>query len=537
VHFDTHLEEVKWFLAGQKPLAVSRDGSPCWETSEGDTTDTTMQTVHGAFIPGSYPFPAKKALPMQVTMLRLKPILVPTPLPSSSSPEPWHFHVRLDSLTLTPSPPTLTGTIFALNLAYSKRIQARFTFDNWATTSEISASYVSSLKNGAFDRFEFHVPLAGYGYGGPGGVWLEGRRMELCIRYWIEGREWEMWWDNNAGRNYVVGFEMVDRGLARKRRQRIAASTWAAFEESDSSPGRTPDAESRAGNEEDKGTHLKARYDFGRSFQQGAWVPSSSSPSVDPGFAKLPKLRRMTMPMSSTSSFSMLARTRGSPREAEWVVESTTPAVENPVDRRHARSYERTSYFDFVPSMEPGDGESMGAVAATQFEDGSSRNADAKNLGSVNIPNSSQAHRPSDLGYAAAVLAAANVVSPSLSNAHHYDPSGLISPSLSMAYTDTDLDLSLTTPSLLTSPDVLSPVGEDGPSGLVGRGALTRAGAAMGMGTDERNIKVGSQGYYSFVDQFCFFTGAKNATATAATQDEDLKERVEDYLSVALKAF
>lgn len=175
VHFDAQLEHVKLFLAEQKPLAVSRDGSPT-ETSEGDTTDT------------SFPFPR-----MTSTTLRLKGIVMPTP-----PPEPWTFDVRLENLALEGT--ALVGQVLVRNVAFTKWVAVRFTLDAWQTTSEVAAQHIVSLHHGAFDRFEFRVRLVDYLNG------IESKRIVLCIRFSVAGREM---WDSNGGRNYEVGFEKV----------------------------------------------------------------------------------------------------------------------------------------------------------------------------------------------------------------------------------------------------------------------------------------------------------------------------------------
>ena len=176
VHFDAHLEHIKLFLAEQKPLAVSRDGSPT-ETSEGDTTDT------------SFPFPR-----MASVTLRLKP----TVLPQQPPPEPWTFDVRLEKLYLEDT--ALVGRVLVRNVAFAKWVAVRFTLDSWQTTSEVAARHIASLRDNTFDRFEFRVRLVDYMNG------IESKRLIFCVRFSVEGQQM---WDSNGGRNYEVGFEKV----------------------------------------------------------------------------------------------------------------------------------------------------------------------------------------------------------------------------------------------------------------------------------------------------------------------------------------
>jgi Carbohydrate/starch-binding module (family 21) len=182
VHFDAHLEHVKLFLAEQRPLAVSRDGSPT-ETSEGDTTDS------------GFPFPRTPSVP-----LRLKPILLP-----SSPLEPWTFDVRLEKITLENA--ALVGQVLVRNISFAKWVAVRFTLDAWQTTSEVAARHLASLRGHSFDRFEFRVRLGDYMNG------IEFKKLVLCVRFTAEGRDM---WDSNAGRNYEVGFEKVRDELTRQ---------------------------------------------------------------------------------------------------------------------------------------------------------------------------------------------------------------------------------------------------------------------------------------------------------------------------------
>ena len=182
VHFDAQLEHVKLFLAEQKPLAVSRGGSPT-ETSEGETDS-------------GYPFPSV-SLP-----LRLRILALPPALPAESV---WTFDVRLEKAMLEDT--TLVGHVIVRNVAFAKWVAVRFTLDAWQTTSEVAARHIASLRDGLFDRFEFRVRLGDYLSG------IEAKRLIWCVRYSVEGQEM---WDSNGGRNYEVGFERVKEEPQRK---------------------------------------------------------------------------------------------------------------------------------------------------------------------------------------------------------------------------------------------------------------------------------------------------------------------------------
>lgn len=197
VHFDVKLEHVKHFLAEQKPLAVSRDGSPT-ETSEGgedffsyrrNGNGTNSDTGRS-----SEDEKVRKTLSIHVSNM-----------PSYESAldalkARWQTdHVRLESLSLAEDGRTVKGTVLVRNLAFGKWVAARFTMDRWQTTSEVTAKYASSLLDGAYDRFEFAIRLADY-LGGK--IWE--KTLEIAIRFSCDGHG-DMW-DSNSGQNYVVQF-------------------------------------------------------------------------------------------------------------------------------------------------------------------------------------------------------------------------------------------------------------------------------------------------------------------------------------------
>lgn len=194
VHFDVKLEHVKHFLAEQKPLAVSRDGSPT-ETSEGGE-DYLSYRRNGYSDGGgrsSEDEKVRKTLDLHLTNMPSRAAL-------EEMKEKWEgMHVRIESLTLAEDGRAVRGVVLVRNLAFGKRVAARFTMDKWQTTSEVMAKYVSSVQEGAYDRFEFAIRLADY-LGGK--IWE--KTLEIAVRYSADGHG-DMW-DSNAGKNYVVQF-------------------------------------------------------------------------------------------------------------------------------------------------------------------------------------------------------------------------------------------------------------------------------------------------------------------------------------------
>lgn len=184
VHFDSKLEHVKLFLAEQKPLAVSRDGSPTDDTS--GTDSDFPHFIFGADGEGDGRRASKKRLVMQV-------VNMPNRVP------PYMDDVAIEDLSLAPDGTSIHGRVRVRNLAYSKWIAIRFTFDLWQTTSEVTGKYFDS-PSPEFDRFTFTIRLNDLL------ARIESKTLLLAVRYSIEGREM---WDNNSGENYMINFTKV----------------------------------------------------------------------------------------------------------------------------------------------------------------------------------------------------------------------------------------------------------------------------------------------------------------------------------------
>jgi hypothetical protein len=179
VHFDSQLEHVKLFLAEQKPLAVSRDGSPTDDTSGTDSDFPSF--IFG----GSNERKTDKVLSMKVNNM-------PPSIDTSAD-------VGLEDLSIASEGTTLVGRVRLRNMAYTKDLAARFTFDNWLTTSEVIGKYLEAI-DALFDRFTIMIRL--------GDILprIDGKTLIFALRYTVAGREI---WDNNHGRNYVATFSHV----------------------------------------------------------------------------------------------------------------------------------------------------------------------------------------------------------------------------------------------------------------------------------------------------------------------------------------
>ena len=178
VHFDSQLEHVKLFLAEQKPLAVSRDGSPTDDTSG---TDSDFPR----FIYGDDDRNSRKKLHMHLCNM-------PCTINLNSD-------VVLQSLSLTPDGKSILGRVRVRNIAFFKCVAIRFTFDSWQTTSEVLGRYVEST-NSEFDKFSFTIRLHDLL------TRIEDKTLVMAIRYSVAGQDF---WDNNNGQNYMATFTMT----------------------------------------------------------------------------------------------------------------------------------------------------------------------------------------------------------------------------------------------------------------------------------------------------------------------------------------
>ena len=178
VHFDTQLERVKLFLHDQKPLVVSRNGSPTdCTTSEGE----------------EYPFPHTDEEDNGESQLQIR-------LPNFPTVQPHDADVFLESIFLDDDRKNLKGIIRVRNIAFEKWVAVRFTLDWWQTTNETSATYKDSVQGGKYDRFQFSLKLQDMMNK------IEEKNLFICLRYMAGTQEI---WDNNGGSNYHVTFTKV----------------------------------------------------------------------------------------------------------------------------------------------------------------------------------------------------------------------------------------------------------------------------------------------------------------------------------------
>ena len=311
VKFDSKLEHVKLFLAEQKPLAVSRDGSPTSDTSG----DEFPSFIYGHDSRDN----------QQVRML------VPN-IPSC--PRKGEI-VALQDLVLSQDQRTITGSVRVRNIAYEKWLAVRFTLDRWQTTSEVTARYDKSIEDGAFDVFTFAFRLHD--------IWsrIEEKTISFALRYTVAGQEY---WDNNAGKNYHIKFALaplsepssaVDNETSLRdldlRLEDLAKSRSAPIPIAPHRLGRSFSADHQYSS---FAKSLTTRYDFASAYKtQGvrnaspqphrhtrththpSGVPATAGPTVAPwsGTLKADETEQVTSPPRSPPQS---LRSLGSPREA-----------------------------------------------------------------------------------------------------------------------------------------------------------------------------------------------------------------------------
>jgi Carbohydrate/starch-binding module (family 21) len=187
VHFDVQLEHVRHFLHSEKPLAVSADPSP--DTEYGSASE--------------FPFADTASSSETEKQYQVE-------LPNFPTGDRVDFPIRVESVYLSSNSRNLVGKVLAKNIAFSKWVAVRFTFDRWQTVSEVSATYEQtgdSNKPVDWDRFVFTVRLEDITH-------LEQKQMLFCVRYNVAEQEF---WDNNYGANYQVEFRKRPNFLLRRQ--------------------------------------------------------------------------------------------------------------------------------------------------------------------------------------------------------------------------------------------------------------------------------------------------------------------------------
>lgn len=179
VHFNEEIEQVRHFLQVDRPIAVSAGSSPV------EAYDSESE----------YPFGYEDGHKSRTVEWEIRTINFPRDTVDRLS-QP----VRVENIYLSPDFKTMVGKVAVANIAFHKLVKARFTFDDWITTSEVTAEYNSDVSQGqandGFDRFNFNIMLSDQAH-------LESKTLLLCVWYNVNGQDY---WDNNNSDNYQVKF-------------------------------------------------------------------------------------------------------------------------------------------------------------------------------------------------------------------------------------------------------------------------------------------------------------------------------------------
>ncbi len=297
VHFDKRLEHVKLFLAEQKPLAISREGSP---TDTSGTESDFPSAIYGS--------KDDKTLTMQVTNMPAKPRA--------------EADLAFEEAKLSEDGTSLNGRVRVRNLAFEKWVAVRFTVDSWQTTSEVTAKYHDSVPGGVFDRFSFTIRLNDML------ARIEEKTLYFAIRYNVAGREI---WDNNDSQNYKVAFAMVPR--PRPACMPASSSEATGFASLKSKLENVVKGQETVGGYMarrpvpftlEASTSLSKRYDFASSWKS-PWTRSPTSPPPKSGHA-----RNVTHPHAATLTLTQSTRRAG--KQTALLDDCGSPRVRAPDD-------------------------------------------------------------------------------------------------------------------------------------------------------------------------------------------------------------
>ena len=210
---DDGLETIHLFHATGRPSALL-DLDPDTDSDTDTDTDTddasSLSSLFQCLIRAGA---TAGATPLALALAPLKVTQMPL-IPSLHIPPNHNIYLESLSPILLASArhPLLRGTVRVRNIAYEKRVAARFTIDDWTTVSEVLALHsgpaVSHHDNGdgedgKWDRFAFSISLEFYA---PRLAGASSRShaftLLLAVRFTAPGVG--EWWDNNGGDNFRI---------------------------------------------------------------------------------------------------------------------------------------------------------------------------------------------------------------------------------------------------------------------------------------------------------------------------------------------
>ncbi len=211
VHFDSHLEHVRHFLQVDKPLAVSAGSSPV------EAYDSEIE----------FPFGSEESVRSRASSYEWE--IRQSNFPAENE-EHNYLPVRVERVFLSSDNKNLVGVVTVQNLAFHKQVTARFTFDYWKTTSEVTAEYNNDVRrkqaHDGCDRFNFTIKLTDQAN-------LENKTMFFCVRYDVNGQQY---WDSNGSINYQVEFSKKAKAHGKHGMPGLGARPLSALPRSRPSP-------------------------------------------------------------------------------------------------------------------------------------------------------------------------------------------------------------------------------------------------------------------------------------------------------------
>ncbi|KAJ2858038.1 hypothetical protein J3B02_000570 [Coemansia erecta] len=256
VHFGADLECVRWFLKAQSPRSVCEDATPDYCSMSDD--DSSYAVAQSKQQQQQHQQKQQK----QPSTVRLTAIRRPNPAFSIYEESPVVLE-RVELADNKRSSATLRGTVKVHNLAFEKSVMVRYSFDQWRTVNEASASYNRTLLESqggrpGIDRFAFTLTL-------PASVTVcLPSTIAMCVHYSVNSSDF---WDNNSGANYM--FKLA-----------LPAAPAIADDDADMDAVQTMRSRQTAMSDGSSELYAPRRLTFGRSSQrQVGQIPSSSSSS------------------------------------------------------------------------------------------------------------------------------------------------------------------------------------------------------------------------------------------------------------------
>lgn len=212
------LESICFFQATERPSALLNPDSD---------TESDAESNDAPSFPSSQCLILAKAATGATATAPLLKVTDISPIPSSRiPPHPFIYLESISPLLAGARPPLLRGIVQVRNIAFEKRVAARFTIDDWTTVSEVLARYAGPGDDGAWDRFAFSISLEFYAprplrsitgssslaHATHAHSRSHAFTLLLAVRFSVPGVG--EWWDNNGGDNFRIVLAHADHASA-----------------------------------------------------------------------------------------------------------------------------------------------------------------------------------------------------------------------------------------------------------------------------------------------------------------------------------